>query len=148
MYLYVAFFTSKLTTFSSLQITEGNNVQWTSFFYNPQANTRFEGRFVPIFYFNCEHVLFVYIGKQKFRGFSKKNRGSLKFSKSNFVRSKFLKIRSSINLYWGHARSYKKCMPDRFSWQLFWRFLDTNKQTDKQSINIPLIDNFCCIFYL
>ena len=35
-------------------------------------NTRLLGRFAPIFYLNCEHVLFVYILKQsrkKFRGF-------------------------------------------------------------------------------
>ena len=39
-------------------------------------HTRLLGRFAPIFYLNCEHVLFVYILKQsrkKFRGFKKKN---------------------------------------------------------------------------
>jgi len=39
-------------------------------------NTRLLGRFTPIFYLNCEHVLFVYILKQrrkKFCGFLKKN---------------------------------------------------------------------------
>ena len=38
--------------------------------------TRLLGRFAPIFYLNCEHVLFVYILKQRnfFCGF-KKNRG-------------------------------------------------------------------------
>ena len=37
--------------------------------------TLFLGRFAPIFYFNCEHVLFVYIEKQttqKFRIFTKR----------------------------------------------------------------------------
>ena len=36
--------------------------------------TRRLGRFVPIFYFNCEHFLFIYIAKQKrkkFCGFKK-----------------------------------------------------------------------------
>ena len=37
--------------------------------------------------------------------------------------------RSSINLPWGHATSHKQFEPERFS-----RLLDTNKQTDKQSI--------------
>ncbi len=43
--------------------------------------TRLLGRFAPIFYLNCEHVLFVYILKQrrkKFCGFKKKIR---KFSR-------------------------------------------------------------------
>ena len=37
--------------------------------------TRLLGRFAPIFYLNCEHVLFVYIlkqGRKKFCGFKKK----------------------------------------------------------------------------
>jgi len=37
--------------------------------------TKLLGRFAPIFYLNCEHVLFVYTLKQrrkKFRGFLKK----------------------------------------------------------------------------
>ena len=36
------------------------------------TNTRLLGRFLPIFHFNCEYVLFMYIVKQKFRGFYKK----------------------------------------------------------------------------
>ena len=38
-------------------------------------DTRLLGRFAPIFYLNCEHVVFVYILKQrrkKFCGFKKK----------------------------------------------------------------------------
>ena len=50
------------------------------------------------------------------------------FQKSNFDGGKFLKIRSSINLSWGHMGLQKKLGPDRFS-----RLLDTNKQTDKQT---------------
>ena len=33
------------------------------------VNTRLLGHFEPILYFKCKHVLFVYIAKQKFRGF-------------------------------------------------------------------------------
>ena len=48
--------------------------------------TRLLGRFAPIFYLNCENVLFVYILKQtrkKFSGFLKKN--SRIFKDLNFV---------------------------------------------------------------
>ena len=51
------------------------------------SNNRLLGRPAPIFYFNCEHVLFKYIVKQKqtkFCGFYRKN-----FQKSNLVRGKF-----------------------------------------------------------
>ena len=64
--------------------------------------------------------------------------------KSNFVRGKFLKIRLSRNLPRGHARSHKK------NWarlvQLFWRLLDTNKQTHthpRQEKYIYLIPFIC-----
>ena len=33
--------------------------------YTKYTNTRLLGHFAPIFYFNCEHFLFVYIVKQK-----------------------------------------------------------------------------------
>ena len=40
----------------------------------------------------------------------------------------FLKIRSSINLTWGHARSHKKIGPDRFSrFDVYW--IQTYRQT-------------------
>ena len=45
---------------------------------------RLLGREAPIFHFHCEHVLFVYIVKQKFRGFIKKFSWFLKFSKIKF----------------------------------------------------------------
>ena len=41
-------------------------------------DTRLLGSFAPISHFHCEHFLFVYIGKKKFRGFSK-------FSKIEFL---------------------------------------------------------------
>ena len=46
------------------------------------------------------------------------------FQKSNFDGGKFLKILSSINLPWGHARSHKKI-------DVYW--IQTNKQTNKQT---------------
>ena len=54
------------------------------------CNTRLLGRFAPIFYLNCEHVLFVYILKQrrkKFRGVLKKNSRISKIKK-NFTKIK------------------------------------------------------------
>ena len=89
---------------------------------------RLSGRFAPIFYFNCEHVFFVYIVKQ-----NKKYVDFSNFQKSNFVRGKFLKIRLCINLPWGNnARKVpQKIGPDRFS--CFDVYLDSNGQTDKQT---------------
>ena len=60
--------------------------------------TRLLGRFAPIFYLNCEHVLFVYILKQKQtnknRGFHEKVSWILKiYWKSNFFRGFHKKIR-------------------------------------------------------
>ena len=93
------------------------------------------GRFVLIFHFNCEHVLFVYIVKQthtKFLGFYTKNFVDFQnFQKSNFVRSKSLKVRSSINLPRGHARSHKKFGLDRFSCiGVYW--IHTNRETTQR----------------
>ena len=54
------------------------------------------------------------------------------FQKSNFVRGKFLKIQSSINLSWGHTRSHTKCGPDRFSrFDVYW--IQTDRQSDRQA---------------
>ena len=67
--------------------------------------TRLLGRFAPIFYLNCEHVLFVYILKQrrkKFRGFLKKNLRIFKilkfFTKIKTFKHNFLKFLSFVNL--------------------------------------------------
>ena len=93
-------------------------------------NTRSLGRFAPIFYFNCERFLFVYIVKQK----------------SNFVRGKYLKIRSSINLSWGHVRSHEKFGPNRFT-----RFdvycIQTPRQAKYIYMNFSLLRWKKCIFY-
>ena len=54
------------------------------------------------------------------------------FQKSNFDGGKFLKIRSSINLPWGHVMSHKKFGPDRFSrFDVYW--IQTNKHPNKQT---------------
>ena len=64
---------------------------------------------------------------KKICGF-KKNRGFLKiFKNRNLLEANFLKIRSSINLPWGHARFHKKYGPVPFS-----RFF-LYKQTDRQA---------------
>ena len=92
--------------------------------------------FAPLFYFNCEHVLFVYIVNKNFVDFQN-------FQKSNFDGGKFLKIWSFINLPWGHVMSHKKFGPDRFSrFDVYWIQTDkqtnrqTNKQTDKPNLYI------------
>ena len=56
-----------------------------------------------------------------FADFKKKFRGFSKFSKQNFDGGKFLKIRSSLNLLWGHARVHKNIVPNRFSrFNFYW----------------------------
>ena len=57
---------------------------------------------------------------------------------SNFDGGNFLKIRSFINLPWGHVMSHKKFGPDRFSrFDVYW--IQTNKQTDKPNLYIDKI---------
>ena len=94
----------------------------------------------PIFNFNCEHVLFVFIVKQKqtknFADFIKRFRGFSKFSKLLFVRGKFLKIQSSINHPWCHVRSHKKLGPIGLAVLTFIGFKQTNTQTNKVYIDI------------
>ena len=92
----------------------------------------FLGRFVPIFYFNFENVLFVYIVEQIFADFiKKKNLWIFNFQKYNFVKGKFLKIRSSI-----FPQKYRARLV-----QLVLCLFDTNGQTDKhQDKQIIYID--------
>ena len=48
-----------------------------------------------------------------------------------------MKIRSTINLPWGHARLLKKFGPDRFSrFEVYW--IQTNKQTPKPNLYINI----------
>ena len=61
------------------------------------------------------------------------------FQKWNFDGGKFLKIRLSINIPWGHARSHNKLGPDRFSrFDVYWIQTDgqTDRQTDKQTSKV------------
>ena len=62
--------------------------------------------------------------KTKFRGFSN-------LIKIKFCWRQVLEILTFHKLPWGHVRSHKKIGPDQFS-----RLLDTNGQTDKQSMYI------------
>ena len=91
------------------------------------------GRFAPIFYFNCENFLLVYIGKQKTNKISrnlwKKFHGFSKFSKNRILlethfwkfNKPFLRSRVVPLKIW--ARTV----------QPSWRFLVTNGQTDRQA---------------
>ena len=56
--------------------------------------------------------------------------------------SKFFKIRSSINLPWGHVRSHTKFGPDWFSrFDVYWlQKKQTNKQTPRQAKFIYRLD--------
>ena len=58
------------------------NVPSKFYLHSKYLNTMLSGRFVPIFYFNCENNLFVNIVKQKqikVRGFSKFNENQIFF---------------------------------------------------------------------
>ena len=55
-----------------------------------------------------------------------------------------MKIRSSINLTWGHVMSHNKFGPDRFSlFDVYW--IQTNKQTNRQTdmLNLYIDKRFC-----
>jgi len=100
------------------------------------CNTKLLGRFAPIFYLNCEHVLFVYIFKQrrkKFCGFLKKSRifKNLNFfTKLKTFKTHFFKFLSFINLPCGHVMFLKKFGPDRFCrFDVYW--IQTNRQTSQ-----------------
>ena len=86
--------------------------------------------FAPIFYFNCEHFLFVHIIKQKqaknvvdFKTFSKIEFCWRQIFENSIIHKPSLGPREVPHKIW--ARSV---LP-------FWRLLETNKQTDKQSIH-------------
>ena len=68
--------------------------------------TRFLGRFAPIFYLNCEHVLFVYILKQ-----SRKNLRIFKKKFADFQEFFFFTKLKTFKTHW----------------------IQTNKQTDTQT---------------
>ena len=94
-------------------------------------HTMLLGCFKPIFYFNCEQILLVYIvtkKQTKIRVFYKENFVDFHyFQKLNFVKGNFLKIRSFINVPWGHRMSQTKFGPDRFSrFDGYW--IQTNRK--------------------
>ena len=95
--------------------------------------TRLLGRFALIFYFNCEHVLFVYIVKQnkKICGFQQKISWIFKkFWRSNFDGGNFF-----ILLIHKPSLGSREGPHKVWAWSVepFWRLLDTNKQTDTQT---------------
>ena len=75
--------------------------------------TRITGCFAPIFYSNCEHVLFLWIVKNKIADLKTDNEFS-KFSKFTKIKtfSTFFWFWSFINVPCGHARYHKKFGPD------------------------------------
>ena len=90
-------------------------------------------RFAPIFYFNCNHVLFVYIeNKQK----------------------KFADFNKTFEFWWRqifeNSTIHKPSLgplevPHKiWAWSilLFWRLLETNKQTDKLNLYILYIQSY------
>ena len=93
--------------------------------------TRLLGRFVPIFFFNCEHFFFVYIVKTKSK-------------KSNFVGGKILKIWSSITFPEDMCRPHKILARSQFSrFDVYW--ILTNRQTKRQVKFIYLYINLACL---
>ena len=62
------------------------------------------------------------------RFYKKKFANFRNFQNSNFVIGKVLKIRSTLNLPWGHVRSYNKFGSD---FNVYW--IQTNRQTNKDS---------------
>ena len=125
------------------QIVKNNlNFSKTLYNLNPQFTevqlTRLLGRFAPLFYFNCDHVLFVNIVKQKnpknFADFIKNLVDFQNFQKSTFVSGKFLKIRLSfMNIPWGRQTSI-------FSLQAVFKYIDVEAftRTCQSSVILPL----------
>ena len=92
--------------------------------------TRILGRFALIFYLNCDHVLFVYILKQRRKNFADFQELNF-FTKLKTFKTLFLFL-SFITLPCDHVMSHKKFEPDRFSrFDVYW--IQTNGQTDRQA---------------
>ena len=96
------------------------------------SKTRLLGRFAPIFYFNCEHWK---TKKKNFADFINKNRVLSRFKK------KLQKIKNFKTQIFEILIIHKPSLGSREiphkiwaqSVQPFWRLLDTNKQTDRQT---------------
>ena len=101
---------------------------------------RLLGRFAPIFYLNCERVLFVYILKQrrnKFCGFLKKNSRIFKnlnsFTKLKTLKKHLFLFLSFINLPCGHVMSHKKFGLIGTAVLTFIGYKQTNRHPDRQA---------------
>ena len=78
---------------------------------------------------------------------NKQHKNFADLQKSNFVRSNFWTIRSSINLPWGHARSHKKFGSYWFShFDVYW--IQSNGQTSKIYIKIDRLGNLKTHWFL
>ena len=91
-------------------------------------NTRLLGRFALIFYFNCEQfsLCIQCITKQNFSDLKKKS-----FQKSNFVPGKFFFNSIIHKPFLGSREVSQKIWAQTV--KPFWRLLDANKQTNKQT---------------
>ena len=110
-------------------------------------NTRLLGRFAPIFYLNCEHILFVYILKQKqnktFADFIIFFRAFSKYCKNKNFKAQILEDLIFHKLFLGsHMRSHTKFGSNRFSrFDVYW--IQTISHPDKQiyyTDYVPLVN--------
>ena len=76
--------------------------------------TRLIGRFAPIFYLNCEHVLFVYILKQRIKNF-------------------FLKLKTFKTHFFLFVIIHKNLGPIGSAVLMFIRYKQTDTQIDTQT---------------
>ena len=123
---------NKLHWHAIININENSN---TVFFKNKYAikhvfYTKLSGHFAPIFYFNCEYVLFVNVVKQK----QNKTNSLWIFQKKSWI-LKFFKnqILLEANFYkFDHPLTFPNFGPDRFiRFDVYWTH--TNRQTPKQT---------------
>ena len=89
--------------------------------------SRLLGRFAPIFMLNCEHVLFVYILKQRWKNFADLK----KIADFQTFKTQIFKISIIHKPSLGSLDVPQKIWAR--SGQPFWRLLDTNRQTPKQT---------------
>ena len=97
--------------------------------YSSMYITRLLGRFAPIFYLNCEHVLFVNILNKEEKIFAD--------LKKKFFFTKLKTFKTHLFIFIIHKPFlWSREVPQKIwarSVQPFWRLLDTNRQTDKQT---------------
>jgi len=100
--------------------------------------TRNSRRFAPIFYLNCEHVLFVYILKQRRKKIADFQEFKF-FTKLKTLKANFLRCLSFINLPCGHMMSHKNLGPIGSAVFTFIGYKQTDTQTDKPNLYIDRI---------